>query len=50
MFLRQLKKLMMSFVFELLVFHRVVVEEETTKPLIWWKENALKFPNVAFIT
>jgi hypothetical protein len=28
--------------------HVVVVEEEVTKMLTWWKENAMKFPNVAF--
>jgi hypothetical protein len=33
-----------------MVFCRVVVvEEEVTKKLTWWKENAMKFPNVAFL-
>jgi hypothetical protein len=32
-------------VFELLVFcYVVMVDEESTKLLTWWKENALRFP------
>lgn len=37
------------FVFEWLVLSHVVVEEEVAKPLIWWEQTALRFPNVVFL-
>jgi hypothetical protein len=38
-----------AFMFELLTFHSVVLDEEAAKPLTWWKDQADRFPNVGFV-